>query len=113
MEPGNGRGRETMAQTAFEQKSDQFSDTAHKASRAAAAAVEAFEDGVGAVRRAAKRGGYAAEEFVLDAKRRVQRYPVETVVATFAAGIAAGTAITWMMRRNRHGESADTREMDQ
>jgi hypothetical protein len=29
----------------------------------------------------------------------VQRHPVETVVATFAAGIAAGAAITWMMRR--------------
>jgi len=102
-----------MAQSVFEQKSEQFADTAHKASRAASAAVEAFEDGVGAVRRAAKRGGYAAEELVLDARRRIQRYPVETIVATFAAGIAAGTAITWMMRRNQHCESADAREMDQ
>ena len=101
-----------MAKSAFEQTSEQFSDTAHKASRAASAAVEAFEDGVGAVRRAAKKGGYAAEELVMDARRRVQRYPVETIVATFAVGIAAGTAISWMMRRGQQCDSADMREMD-
>jgi hypothetical protein len=113
MKPGNGKGPKTMAQSMFEQKSEQFTDTAHKASQAASAAVEAFENGVGAVRRAAKRGGYAAEELVMDARRRVQRYPVETIVATFAAGIAAGTAISWMMRRRKQCDSADMREMDQ
>jgi hypothetical protein len=113
MELGNEKGQETMTQSVFEQTSAQFADTVHKASRAASAAVDAFEDGVGAARRAAKRGGYAAEELVLDARRRVQRYPVETVVATFAAGIAAGTAISWMLRRGKKCDTTDTREMDQ
>jgi ElaB/YqjD/DUF883 family membrane-anchored ribosome-binding protein len=90
-----------MAQSMFEQAGEQFSDTAHKASRAASAVKDALEDGVGAARRAAKQGRYAAAELIDDTKRRVQRHPVEAVVATFAAGIAAGTAISWMVGR-RH-----------
>jgi len=77
----------------YEQTSEQIGDTIHKASRAAASAAEVIEDGVGAAKRAVKQGGYAAAELYCDAKRRVQRNPVEAVVATFAAGIAAGAAI--------------------
>jgi ElaB/YqjD/DUF883 family membrane-anchored ribosome-binding protein len=90
-----------MTQSVFEQTGEQITDTIHKASRAATAAAEAIEDGVGAARRAAKRGGYAAAECFDEAKRRVQRSPTEAIVATFAAGILAGTAISWVMRKKR------------
>lgn len=110
---GNEKGQETMVQSVFEQVGEGITDTMHKASRAASAAAEAIEDGVGAARRAAKHGGYAAAELFDDAKRRVQRNPIETVVATFAAGIAAGTAISWMIRRKRSCNCADTREVVQ
>ena len=99
-----------MAQSMFEQAGEQFSDTAHKASRAASAVKDALEDGVGAARRAAKQGRYAAAELIDDTKRRVQRHPVEAVVATFAAGIAVGTAIGWMLRKSNPCCKADARE---
>ena len=95
----NEKGKPTMTQTAFEQASEQIGDTIHKASRAASSAAEAFEDGVDAARRAVKQGGYAATDLYCDARRRVQRNPTEAVVATFAAGIAAGAAISWMLKR--------------
>ena len=96
-----------MAQSTFEQKSEQIADTIHKASRAAFSAAEAIEDGVGAARRAVKHGGYAAVEAYDDAKRRVQRNPIETVVAMLAVGFAVGTAISWMTRRKRSCNCAE------
>jgi predicted negative regulator of RcsB-dependent stress response len=107
MEAGNKKGHETMNQSQFEQTSEQIADTIHKASRAASSAAEAIEDGVGAARRAVKHGGYAAVEAFDDAKRRVQRNPIETVLATLAVGVAAGTAISWMMRRKRSCNCAE------
>ena len=98
-----------MKQSMFGQTGEQIADTAHKASRAASAVVDALEDGVVAARRAAKQGFYAGAELFDDTKRQVQRHPIETVVATFAAGIAAGTAISWIMRR-RSCNKAGARE---
>jgi hypothetical protein len=99
-----------MAQSVYEQTSEQIGDTIHKASRAASSAAEAIGDGVGAARRAVKQGGYAAAELYDDAKRRMQRNPIEAVVATFAVGIAAGAAIGWMTKRKRCCNCADTSE---
>jgi hypothetical protein len=101
-----------MTQSVYEQTSAQIGDTIHRASRAASSAAEAIEDGVGAARRAVKQGGYAAAELYGDARRRVQRNPIEAVVATFAAGIAAGATISWIMKRNRSCNCADAREAD-
>ena len=98
-----------MTQSRFEQTSEQIADTIHKASRAASSTAEAIEDGVGAAQRAVKQGGYATVEAFGDAKRRVQRNPIETVLATLAVGVAAGTAISWMMRRKRSCNCADMR----
>jgi hypothetical protein len=104
------RGQKTMAQTVFEQTREQMADTMHKASRAASSAAEAIEDGVAAARRAAKQGGYAAAELYDDARRRVQRNPVEAVIATFAAGVATGAAISWIINRQRSRDCADLGE---
>ena len=99
-----------MTQSVYEQTSEQIGDTIHKASRAATSAAEAIQDGVGAARRAVKLGGYAATEFYGDARRRVQRNPTEAVIATFAVGIAAGAAISWMIKRKACCNCADTCE---
>ena len=99
-----------MTQSMFEQTGEQIADTAHKASRAASAVADALEDGAGAARRAVKQGFYAGAELLDDTRRRVQRHPIEAVVATFAAGIAAGTAIGWMARRRQPCCKADARE---
>jgi len=112
MEQDNQRGQVMTTQTVYEQTSEQIADTMHKASRAASAAVEALEDSVGAARRAAKQGGYAAVEFFDDAKRRVQRHPIETVVATLAAGIAAGAVISLMLKKKPSCCATQMHEMD-
>ena len=90
-----------MSQSVLEQMGEQIDETTRKASRAASAVVDALEDGVGAVRCAAKQGSHAASELYVDTRRRVQRHPVESVAATFAVGIAAGTAIGWMVGRRQ------------
>jgi predicted kinase len=88
-----------MAQSVLEQMSEQIDETAHKASRAASAVADAFEDGVTTARRVVKRGGQVVTDAFDDSKRRVQRNPIEAVAATFAAGIATGAAISWVLRR--------------
>jgi hypothetical protein len=98
-----------MIQSTFEQAGEQITDTIHKASRAASSAAEAIEDGVGSARRAVKHGVNSAVDAFDDAKRRVQRNPVETVVAMLVLGVAAGTAISWMLRRKRSCACADMR----
>jgi ElaB/YqjD/DUF883 family membrane-anchored ribosome-binding protein len=91
-----------MSQSVLEQVGEQIDKTAHEASRAASYVADALEDGVKVARRAAKQGGYVATELLDDTKRRVQRHPIETVVATFAVGILAGAAIGWMARRRQY-----------
>ena len=91
-----------MSQSVLEQVGEQIDKTASEASRAASYVADAFEDGVKAARRAAKHGGYVASELLDDTKKRVQRHPIEIVVATFAVGLAAGAAIGWMARRSQY-----------
>jgi hypothetical protein len=76
-----------MAQSVFEQAGDRIAETAHDASRAASVVTDAVEDGVEPVRHVARQSGYAAAEFLDDAKKRVKRNPIETVVVTFAVCI--------------------------
>lgn len=89
-----------MSQSILERTAEQVTESARRASRATSAVADAIiEDGVGVVRRAAKQGGDAAEEFLNDTTQRVQRHPALTVAATFAVGLAAGTMLGWMMKR--------------
>ncbi|MGA2372920.1 MAG: hypothetical protein ACLP3R_15810 [Candidatus Korobacteraceae bacterium] len=88
-----------MIQSVLERTGDQVAETARKASRAASAVADALEDGVGVARRVAKQGGDAAEEFIDDTTKRLQRHPVETIVTTFAVGIGLGVLIGWMIKR--------------
>jgi len=89
-----------MAKTVAERTVEHIVESAQQASRATCAVADAvIEDGVGVVRRAAKQGGDAAEEFLNDTTQRLQRHLVLTVATTFAVGFAAGTLIGWMMKR--------------
>lgn len=90
-----------MTQSAFEHLGQQMDDTTRNASRAAAAVGEALEDGVIAAQRVAKRGACAANELLDDTKKCLQLHPRETAAAIFVTGIAAGAAISWMMRRKQ------------
>ena len=88
-----------MSQTVVERTAEHIAESAHQASRATCAVADAIEDGVGVVRRAAKQGGDAAEEFLNDTTQRIQRHPVLTVATTFALAFTVGTLIGWMLKR--------------
>jgi hypothetical protein len=90
-----------MEQSVFEHVGQQIDDTTHKAGRAASAVADVLEDTVIAARRAARDGADASTEILYNTKRRFQRHPIEAVALTFAAGIAAGTAIGWIMKRGK------------
>lgn len=77
-----------------------FAETAKTASKFTAAVADAVEDGIGAAKRVVKQSGDAAEEFFDDTTKRLQRHPIETVVASFAAGLAVGVLIGWISARD-------------
>jgi ElaB/YqjD/DUF883 family membrane-anchored ribosome-binding protein len=88
-----------MTQSVLERAGDQIAETVRQASRTTCAVGDALEDGVEAARRVAKHGGDAAEEFLNDTTKRLQRHPIETVAATLAIGVFAGIVIGWMVKR--------------
>ena len=89
-----------MSQTVLDRTAERVTDSARQASRATSGVADAIiEDGVGVVRRAAKRGGDAAEEFLNDTSQRIRRHPALTIGVTFAVGFTAGALIGWMITR--------------
>lgn len=88
-----------MSQTVAERTAEHIAESAHQASRATSAVADAIGNSVGVVRRAAKQGGDAAEEFLNDTTQRIQRHPVLTVATTFAVGFTAGAFLGWMIKR--------------
>jgi hypothetical protein len=88
-----------VSQTVVERTAEQIGKSVRQASGATGAVADAIEDGVGAMKRAAKQSGDAAEEFLNDATLRLQRHPVLTVATTFAVGFTAGTLMGWILKR--------------
>ncbi len=88
-----------MAEGILEKADAQVAESIKRLSRAASSMAEAIDDGVGVIKLAVKRSGDLAEEIMDDTTQRVRRHPVETMVATFAAGLVAGMFIGWMVSR--------------
>lgn len=88
-----------MPQTVLERTGERISESARKASRVTSAVADAIEDCVGAARRVVRQGGDAAEEFFDDTTKRLQRHPIETVIASLAVGMTVGILIGWMLKR--------------
>jgi ElaB/YqjD/DUF883 family membrane-anchored ribosome-binding protein len=90
----------TMSQTVLDRTAERIAESARHASCATREVADAIvEDGVGVIKRAAKQGGDAAEEFLNETSQRIQRHPALTVAVTFAVGFTAGALIGWMIRR--------------
>ncbi len=88
-----------MEATVLDRTSAQIAEASRKASRAATAVADALEGGMGAARRVAKQSGDAAEEFIDDTTKRLQRHPVETVVTAFAVGVGVGVLVHAVLKR--------------
>jgi len=88
-----------MSQTVVERTADNIAESAHQASRATCAIADAVEDGVGAVRHAAKQSCDASEQFLNETTHRLHRHLALTLAVTFAVGATAGALIGWIMRR--------------
>jgi len=88
-----------MPQSVLERAGEHIAESARKASRTTSVVAGAIEDGVGAAKRVAKRSGEAAEEFLDDTTKRLQRHPTEAVVASLAVGVVVGILIGWAMKR--------------
>lgn len=88
-----------MSQTLLEKTAEQIAETTRQASRATDAIGHVIEDGVSVVRRAVKQGGDAAEEFLDDTTKRLERHLVLTVAATLAIGLFSGVVFGWLIKR--------------
>ncbi|HEY1987818.1 MAG TPA: hypothetical protein VGG85_20565 [Terracidiphilus sp.] len=89
-----------MATDAIGKAGETIAETARTASKFTTKMADAVEDGIGAAKRVVKHSGDAAEEFFDDTTKRLQRHPIETVVASFAAGILVGITIGWFSARD-------------
>ncbi len=89
-----------MAGDVIGKAGDTIAETARTASKFTSKVADAVEEGIGAAKRVVKHSGDAAEEFFDDTTKRLQRHPIETVVASFAAGILVGITIGWFSKRN-------------
>lgn len=88
-----------MSETVVDRTVEHIADSARHTSRATRAVADAIDDGVNVVRRAAKQGGAAAEEFLNDTSECLHRQPAMTVAATFAVGLTVGALCGWMLGR--------------
>jgi ElaB/YqjD/DUF883 family membrane-anchored ribosome-binding protein len=88
-----------MSQTLVEKAGDHIAQSIHEASRVTSEAADAVAEGVNVARRAAKQGCEAAEDFVHDSTKRIQRNPLAAVAATLVAGLALGMLAGLSMRR--------------
>jgi ABC-type transporter Mla maintaining outer membrane lipid asymmetry permease subunit MlaE len=88
-----------MSQSIMDRTNESFAEAAQQATRATGAIVDAIDDGVGVVRHAAKQGCDAAEQFLDETTRRLQRHVGLTVAVTFAVGATIGAVVAWLVKR--------------
>jgi F0F1-type ATP synthase assembly protein I len=88
-----------MSQTLVERAGEHIAQSVREASKVTSAVAEAMTDGVEVAKRAAKQGGDAAEDFVNDSTRRIQRNPLVSVAATLVTGVAVGVLAGMAIRR--------------
>jgi ElaB/YqjD/DUF883 family membrane-anchored ribosome-binding protein len=63
--------------------------------------TDAVEDGVRSTSQAIRHGRYAAEDAIEEAKHTVKQRPLQAMGTVFAAGVLAGTFLTWIGFRRR------------
>ena len=62
---------------------------------------DAVEDGVRSASQAIRHGRHAAQDAIEEAKHTVKQRPLQSMGTVFAAGVLAGTFLTWIGSRRR------------
>ena len=62
---------------------------------------DAVEDGVRSASQAIRHGRHAAQDAIEEAKHTVKQRPLQSMGTVFAAGVLAGTFLTWIGFRRR------------
>ena len=90
-----------MSQTVSDGTVESIGESVRQASHATSSVADAtIEDGVGVVKRTAKEGGDATEEFLNDTTQGMRRHRVLSIAVTFAViGFSAAALIGWMIKR--------------
>jgi ElaB/YqjD/DUF883 family membrane-anchored ribosome-binding protein len=63
--------------------------------------TDAVEEGVRSASQAIRHGRHAAEDAIAEAKHTVKQRPLQAMGTVFAAGVLAGTFLTWIGFRRR------------
>jgi ElaB/YqjD/DUF883 family membrane-anchored ribosome-binding protein len=63
--------------------------------------TNALEDGIRSASQTIRHGRYAAEDAIEEAKHTVKQKPFQAMGTVFAAGVLAGTFLTWIGFRRR------------
>jgi ElaB/YqjD/DUF883 family membrane-anchored ribosome-binding protein len=63
--------------------------------------TDAVEDGVRSASQAIRHGRHAAEDAIEEAEHMVKQRPFQAMGTVFAAGVLAGTFLTWVGSRRR------------
>ena len=63
--------------------------------------TDAVEEGVRSASQAIRHGRHAAEDAIEEAKHTVKQRPLQAMGTVFAAGVLAGTCLTWIGFRRR------------
>jgi ElaB/YqjD/DUF883 family membrane-anchored ribosome-binding protein len=76
-------------------------DPLREVSKIRSRVTDAVEDGVRLASQAIRHGRHAAEDTIEEAKHTVKQRPLQAMGTVFAAGVVAGTFLTWMGSRRR------------
>ena len=66
-------------------------------SRIKSVVTDAMDDGFRSARKAAKQGKAFAQDTIHDARYAIKRKPLQSAGIVFAAGVAIGSLITWVL----------------
>ena len=83
------------------EKSTTVENPLREVSKIRSRVTDVVEDGVRSASQAIRHGRYAAEDAIEEAKHTVKQRPLQTIGTVFAAGILAGTFLTWVGFRHR------------
>ena len=83
------------------EKPARVEDALREVSKIRSIVTDAVEDSVRSANQAIRHGRYAAEDVIEEAKHTVKQRPLQALGIVFAAGVLAGSLLTWIGLRRR------------